>query len=180
MSTESADPPAQIDRQLLGQTVLVIGGSAGIGLATARAVRAQGAEAILTARNPERLELAEDELGALSSAAFDASDSHALERFFDTLPVPIDHVLLSGSGPYYAPLPETDFDEVRRKIDRHLLLPVRVGLHSVGKVRSGGSLLFIAGTGGRRRGLGLTFIGAVSAALPALVANLALELAPSG
>ena len=46
------------------------------------------------------------------------------------------------------------------------------------KMRPGGSLIFISGTGGRRRGVGLAFIGAVTAALPALVANLALELAP--
>jgi NAD(P)-dependent dehydrogenase (short-subunit alcohol dehydrogenase family) len=161
-----------------GQTVVVIGGSAGIGLETARLARAAGAEVILTGRDPGRLERAAGELGALSATAFDATDLLSLERFFDGLPAPIDHVMLSGSGPYYAPLRETDFEEVRRDIDRHLLLPVHVGLHADGKVRPGGSLLFIGGTGGRRRGIGLTFIGAVSAALDALVANLALELAP--
>jgi NAD(P)-dependent dehydrogenase (short-subunit alcohol dehydrogenase family) len=85
--------------------------------------------------------------------------------------------MLSGSGPYYAPLRELDFEQVRLDIDRHLLLPIHVALHAVAKMRPGGSLIFIGGTGGRRRGIGLTLIGAVSAALPALVANLALELA---
>jgi NAD(P)-dependent dehydrogenase (short-subunit alcohol dehydrogenase family) len=178
MTTEATDARAQRAPDLLGQTVVVIGGSAGIGLETARLARAAGAEVILTGRDPGRLERAAGELGALSAAAFDATDLDSLERFFDGLPAPIDHVMLSGSGPYYAPLRETDFEEVRRDIDRHLLLPVHVGLHADGKVRPGGSLLFIGGTGGRRRGIGLTFIGAVSAALDALVANLALELAP--
>jgi NAD(P)-dependent dehydrogenase (short-subunit alcohol dehydrogenase family) len=86
--------------------------------------------------------------------------------------------MLSGSGPYYAPLRELDFDEVRRDIDRHLLLPIQVGLLAAGRMRPGGSLVFIGGTGGRRRGVGLTLIGVLTAALPALVANLALELAP--
>ena len=44
--------------ELLGQTVVVIGGSAGIGLGTARLARAEGADVILTARSPERLERA--------------------------------------------------------------------------------------------------------------------------
>jgi NAD(P)-dependent dehydrogenase (short-subunit alcohol dehydrogenase family) len=178
MTTETTTARAQRAPELLGQTVVVIGGSAGIGLETARLAHAEGAEVIVTGRNSERLEQAAREVGAMSTSAFDATDADSLERFFDGLPQPIDHVLLSGSGPYYAPLQETDFEQVRRDIDRHLLLPARVGLHAIGKVRPGGSLLFISGTGGRRRGVGLTFIGAVSAALPALIGNMALELAP--
>src|SRR5207247_79122 len=118
------------------------------------------------------------DLGALNTATFDATDPDRLARFFDDLPKPIDHLMLSGSGPYYATLAEMDFEQARQDIDRHLLLPVHVGLHAVGKMRPGGSLLFIGGTGGRRRGVGLALIGAVTAALPALVANLAVELAP--
>ena len=172
--------PTTIERapQLAGQTVVVIGGSAGIGLETARLARAEGAEVILTARDPGRLEHAAGEVGAHSTAAFDATDLDELQRFFDGLPKPVDHLLLSGGGPYYAPLADMDFDEVRRDIDRHLLLPMRIGKHAVGTVRPGGSLLFISGTGGRRRGVGLTLISALTAATPAMAANLAVELAP--
>ena len=161
---------------LTGQTVVVIGGSAGIGLETARAARAEGAEVILTARNPERLEQAASELGAMGTATFDATDPEQLARFFGDLEKPVDHVMLSGSGPYYAPLAEMDFDEVRKDVDQHLLAPLHVGRLAVGRVR--GSLVFIGGTGGRRRGVGLTLIGALSAATPALVENLAVEIAP--
>ena len=91
---------------LLGQTVAVIGGSAGIGLETARRARAEGAKLILAARNPERLEHASRELGPLSSAAFDATNFDQLKTFFDALPTPIDHVLVTGPGPYYSPLAE--------------------------------------------------------------------------
>jgi len=178
MSAARTVTPTQREPQLLGQKVAVIGGSAGIGLETARHARAEGAEIILTARDPERLAHAAQELDAISTSAFDAGDPDSLARFFDDLPAPIDHLMLSGGGPYYAPLAELDLEQVRQDIDRHLLLPVQVARHAVGKVRPGGSLLFISGTGGRRRGVGLTFIGAVTAALPALVANLALEVAP--
>ncbi len=64
----------QREPELLGQTVVVIGGSAGIGLETARRARAEGADVILTGRNPERLERAAREVGAVSTAAFDATD----------------------------------------------------------------------------------------------------------
>ncbi len=69
-------------RELDGQTVVVIGGSAGIGLETARRARAEGAEVVLAARNPDRLEQAAQEVGARSTAAFDANDTASLEAFF--------------------------------------------------------------------------------------------------
>jgi NAD(P)-dependent dehydrogenase (short-subunit alcohol dehydrogenase family) len=55
---------------------------------------------------------------------------------------------------------------------------LQVARNAVGKVRPGGTLLFMGGTGGRRTAKGLVLIGAFTAALPALTRNLALELAP--
>jgi NAD(P)-dependent dehydrogenase (short-subunit alcohol dehydrogenase family) len=55
---------------------------------------------------------------------------------------------------------------------------VQVARNAIGKVRPGGTLLFMGGTGARRPAAGLAIAAAVTAALPALVANLALELAP--
>jgi len=163
---------------LSGQIVVVIGGSAGIGLETARLARAEGADVILTGRNPERLERAAAEVGAQRTAAFDATDWAALDRFFGDLPETIDHVLVTGPGPYYAPLAELDRDRAHRDFDDHLWLAVAVAQHAVGRVRPGGTLLFMGGTGGRSRGPGLSLIAAGTAALPALIANLAVEAAP--
>ena len=162
---------------LAGQTVVVIGGSSGIGLETARRARADGADVILTARDPDRLHRAGLELGA-SIAAFDATDFERLGRFFDELPAPIDHVLVTGPGPYYAPLAEFDLVEARRNVDAHLLLPLQVARNAASKVRPGGTLLFMGGTGGRRPAVGLALATALTAALPALTKNLALEIAP--
>ncbi len=178
MSTATSSTGIQRQPELLGQTVVVIGGSAGIGLETARRARAEGARLILTGRNPERLERAASELGALSGAAFDATDFERLEAFFDELPMPIDHVLVTGPGPYYAPLAELDLDRVRRDVEAHLLLPLQVARNAAGRVRPGGTLLFMGGTPGRRTAPGFAMISAITAALPALTKNLALELAP--
>src|SRR5262249_33563895 len=82
---------------LAGQTVVVIGGTSGIGLETARRARAEGAGVILTARDPDRLRRVGQELAA-RTAAFDATDFGRLRKFFDELPAPIDHVLVTGPG----------------------------------------------------------------------------------
>ena len=118
----------------------MIGGSAGIGLETARRARAEGADVILTGRNPDRLETAAAELGAQSTAAFDANDSAALEAFFAGLEGPIDHVMVTAGRPYYAPLAEMDFDEARRALHEHLMLMLGVARYSAGRIRPGGSL----------------------------------------
>jgi NAD(P)-dependent dehydrogenase (short-subunit alcohol dehydrogenase family) len=163
---------------LLGQTVIVIGGSAGIGLETARLARAEGASLILTGRNPERLQHAAGELDARSTAAFDANDPAALERFFLDLPPQIDHVMVTAGSPHYVRLMDIDYEQARRAISEHLLLALWVARNAAPKVRPGGTLLFMGGTGGRRVSLGLTLVSAVTAAMPPLTASLALELAP--
>jgi len=168
---------ARREPTLAGQTVVVLGGSAGIGLETARLARAEGAELILTARNPDRLGEVGRELGA-DVTAFDVTDFTRLARFFEELPGPVDHVLVTGPGPYYALLQDFDFDAGRRDIEAHLFLPMQVARNAVGRVRPGGTLLFVGGTGGRRTTPGFSLIGALTAAAPALTKNLALELAP--
>jgi len=163
---------------LAGRLVVVLGGSAGIGLATARLARAEGAEVVITGRDPGRLRTAADEIGARHSAAFDADDAVALAGFFAGLPTPIDHVLVTAGGPYYAPLAEMDLTEARRDVEEHLWLTLQVARLSADKVRPGGTLLFVSGTGARRPGVGLAIASTMTAAMPALIASLALELAP--
>jgi NAD(P)-dependent dehydrogenase (short-subunit alcohol dehydrogenase family) len=77
MTATTSVSTVQGERGLVGQTVVVIGGSAGIGFETARRARADGAEVILTGRNPERLEHAVRELG--SKARGDEVDPHRRE-----------------------------------------------------------------------------------------------------
>jgi NAD(P)-dependent dehydrogenase (short-subunit alcohol dehydrogenase family) len=163
---------------LSGQTVIVIGGSSGIGLETARLARTEGADVVITGRDHARLEQAANDVGATSVAAFDATDFEQLVRFFGEQPAPIGHVLVTGPGPYYAPLADFDFDAARRDVEAHLFLPMQVARNAAPKMRAGGTLLFMGGTGGRSTGVGLTLISALTAAGPALVRNLALELAP--
>ncbi|MEW1772184.1 SDR family oxidoreductase [Streptomyces sp. NPDC086777] len=164
--------------ELAGQTVVVVGGSGGIGLETARQVRAAGGEVVLTARNEERLQRAADELHPLSTAAFDAQDTAYLERFLGELPGRVDHVLVTAGSPSYTPLGELDLTAAARDFGARIAMLLAVARAGREKVGPGGTLLFVGGTGGRRPAPGMAVVGAVTAALPALVASLALEVAP--
>jgi NAD(P)-dependent dehydrogenase (short-subunit alcohol dehydrogenase family) len=163
-------------QELRGQTVVVIGGSAGIGLETARRARTEGAHVILTARKAERLERVARELEA-RTAAFDATDPTALDHFFRDLPR-IDHVMVTAGRPSYGRLLELSVTQARTELESHLLMMLQVARHAARRVRAGGALLFMGGTGGRRQAIGLGLVPALTAALPALTASLALELAP--
>jgi NAD(P)-dependent dehydrogenase (short-subunit alcohol dehydrogenase family) len=165
-------------KAFLGETVLVIGGSAGIGLETARQARSEGANVILTARNPERLTEAASAIGAQQTATFDAKDSSALASFFAGLQSPINHVMVTAGGPTYGPLLEMSAEEVTTAFSDHIVLALEVTRRAVRRMRAGGTLLFIGGTGGRRIGRGSGIVSAATAALPPFVATLALEVAP--
>jgi NAD(P)-dependent dehydrogenase (short-subunit alcohol dehydrogenase family) len=165
-------------QELAGQTVVLIGGSAGMGLETARRARAEGAEVILTGRDPERLSQAAADVGAQRTAAFDATDTAALTSFFSGVPAPIDHVMVTAGAPRYGPLLEMDSAEVSNALSGHVVVALEVARNAVGKMRPGGTLLFVGGTGGRRVGHSLGIASAATAAMPPFTAALALELAP--
>jgi NAD(P)-dependent dehydrogenase (short-subunit alcohol dehydrogenase family) len=163
--------------QLVGQTLLVIGGSSGIGLETARRARDEGAEVILTARHPERVYRAGLELGA-RIAAFDATEFDRLARFFDELSAPLDHVLVTGPGPHEPRRSGFDVDVARRDLDTHLVLPLHVAHTAVRTMRPTGSLLFTGCIDGGSAAGGSAFVSALTAALSALTKHLANDLAP--
>jgi NAD(P)-dependent dehydrogenase (short-subunit alcohol dehydrogenase family) len=164
---------------LRGQTVVLIGGSAGIGLETARRARLEGAEVILTGRSPDRLQQAASEVGALSTAAFDATDTASLQKFFRDLVAPIDHVMVTAGGPSYVPLLDMTAEQVRDALSDHVVLDLEVARAAAGSMRPDGSLVFMGGTGGRRVDHRVGIVSAATAALPPFTAALALELAPT-
>ena len=178
MTTEASAGSNAREPELLGQTVVLFGGSAGIGLETARRARSEGADVVLTGRDPERLERAASDVDARSTAAFDATDAAALKQFFDRLPDPIDHVLVTGPGPHYVPLLEMDSADVREALSGHVVLGLEVARNARGKMRAGGTLLLMGGTGGRKISRDLGMVSAATAVLPPFTAALALALAP--
>ncbi len=162
---------------LSGNIVVIIGGTSGMGLETARQAHAAGAKLILTGRDQQGLDAVRDELGA-AAATLDLNDPARLELFFAGLPAPVDHVMVTGGGPVYETITALDLDQARRVLDQHLLGSLRVARECAGRIRPGGSLTFITGTDARHAGSGQVIAAIMAAALPAIVANAAVELAP--
>ena len=142
--------PTRREPELLGQTVVVIGGSAGIGLETARRARAEGASVILTGRNRRT---------ARASGARGRRRAHRrLRRQRSGRPA----VVLPGSArpdrprdghrrrAALRPPLEMPPEEARHGLSEHLLLALNVARGAAGKVRPAGSLIFMGGTGARR------------------------------
>jgi NAD(P)-dependent dehydrogenase (short-subunit alcohol dehydrogenase family) len=160
-----------------GSIVVVLGGTSGIGLETARLARAADAEVVVTGRDQARLDAARDELGA-TAVRLELDDDAAVTRFFGDLPDPVDHVLVSGSGPFYAPIAEMDFDKASVLVNHFTIGMLRIVKECATRVRPGGSLTLIGGTGARRPAVGISLAAIGTAALAAITANAALEIAP--
>ena len=116
---------AQREPELAGQTVVVIGGSAGIGFETARRARTEVRRGHhhRPQSGPARTSRSSNS-ARKRSMAFDANDSAALQRFFQELPAPIDHVLVTAGGPRYGPLLDMDKDDVRQALGEHVIVGV--------------------------------------------------------
>jgi NAD(P)-dependent dehydrogenase (short-subunit alcohol dehydrogenase family) len=158
--------------------VVVLGGSSGIGLETARRARDAGARIVLTARHAAPLADAARELGAIRTAAFDAHAPEALQAFLRDLPGEIDHVMVTAGAPHYGRALRMPIEEARLGLTSALMLAIELSRCAAAKVKPGGSLTFMTGTGARKPSLGIAIVAAQTAALSALIENLALELAP--
>ena len=165
------------DRGLAGRRLVLLGGTAGIGLATAREALRMGAAVTVVGRGAEGAERVRAELGEAVVARFDASDEDALRGFFAGAGA-VDHVLVTSGGPHYAPLPDLDVAAARRAVDERVRTMLFVARHAGPRLAEGGSVTFMGTTGARRPAPGLAVTGAMSAAAESLVRGLAVELAP--
>jgi NAD(P)-dependent dehydrogenase (short-subunit alcohol dehydrogenase family) len=160
---------------LSGKTVLVIGGSSGIGHEIARHARAEGAELTITGRDAQRLALAAEDLGGLEAIQLDAHDETALNHFF-TERRPVDHMVSmvgdSMAGGFLSTTPET----MRHVLHSKFWTNWMIGRHAPSALVAGGSLIFTSGTGGRAQDGSATYVANLG--LGALVEGLAYELGP--
>jgi len=86
--------------------------------------------------------------------------------------------MVTAGGPYYAPLADMDVADACRYLAAHVGLTLQVARCAAQIVRPGGTLLFMGGTGARKPAVGISITALLTAGVPALIANLALELAP--
>lgn len=164
--------------ELTGKRVVVVGGTAGIGLASALRCRALGAEVVVGGRRSDRLEATRRSLPGVEAIPVDVTRPTDVERFGAAVGA-LDHLVLPGSsGAVTGMLGAIDFDRASAFLDSKLLGPLRVAQRLAPAIRPGGSITFFSGAASRKLAPGGAMISAVNAAVEALASTLALELAP--
>jgi len=167
-------------RTLNGQTVAIVGGSSGIGLATARAVVQQGATAILISRSPAKLQAAAASIGTgVKTVAVDMLDHAAVNRAFSSLGT-IDHVVLTAVADEYGIfgiVSEITPEQIEQSFNK-LRGYAHVTKAVAPVLRKDGSLTLLSGAGAVKPPLATSLAAAANASIVGFAKALAMELAP--
>ena len=159
---------------LAGQKVVVVGGSSGIGLATAELAKREGANVIVASRNADRLNAAAARFGATAIAADVTSDESVASLFRNCGPV--DHVVVTAAQLRSGPFKTVAMEDVRATLEGKFWGAWRVA--RAAEIRSGGSLTLVSGFLSIRPRPNSAIVGAANGAIESLARSLALELAP--
>lgn len=160
------------------QTVVIVGGSSGIGLATAKAAHAEGAFVVIVGRSQERLNRAIAEIGSrVQAVEADVEDEASVDIAFTKIER-FDHLFISAQDAATAPLIETTKDKFRPTLDSKIWGALHVVKHAASRIQKDGSIVFISGLAGRKGYSGFALAGAANAGIEAVARNLAIELAP--
>jgi len=159
---------------LAGQKVVAVGGSSGIGLATAELAKREGAEVIIASRNAERLNAVAGKLGA-TAIPTDVTSDESVASLFRTCG-PVDHVVVTAAQLRTGPFKTVPMEDVRATMEGKFWGAWRVA--RAAEIRPGGSLTLVSGFLSIRPRPNSAIVGAANGAIESLARGLALELAP--
>jgi NAD(P)-dependent dehydrogenase (short-subunit alcohol dehydrogenase family) len=160
--------------QFKGKKVVVVGGSSGIGLATAEMAKSEGADVIIASRNVAKLDAVAEKLNVVAIPADVTSDSSVLDLFRRSGPV--DHVVVTAAQLRTGPFKTVSMDDVRATMESKFWGAWRVARSA--DIRPGGSLTLVSGFLSVRPRPNSAIVGSANGALESLARSLALELAP--
>ena len=164
--------------KLNNQVVVVVGGSSGIGFATAKAAHAEVASVVIVGRSQERLNQTSAEIGSgVRGVLADVENEASVEAAFTDIGQ-FDHLFISAQDAATAPLSETTKNKFRPTLDSKIWGALHVVKHAASRISEYGSIIFISGLAGRKGYPGFALAGAANAGIEAVARNLAVELAP--
>jgi NAD(P)-dependent dehydrogenase (short-subunit alcohol dehydrogenase family) len=160
--------------QLAGKKVVVVGGSSGIGLATAELAKREGADVIVASRNPDRLKAAADKISA-TAIQTDVTNDESVRALFAQCGA-VDHVVVTAAQLKSGPFKSVSMEDVRATMEGKFWGAWRVAREA--NIRAGGSLTLVSGFLSVRPRPAAAIVGAANGALESLARSLALELVP--
>jgi NAD(P)-dependent dehydrogenase (short-subunit alcohol dehydrogenase family) len=162
-----------------GQRIVVLGGSSGIGLATAQAAACEGACVVVASSRKARLDEALATLPpGTEGHVLDLADGDATQALFARLG-DFDHlVYTAGETLQLGPLATTDIDAARRFFTLRYWGAYSAAKYGSGHIRKGGSIVFTSGIAGQRPHAGWSLGASICSAMEGLTRALAVELAP--
>ena len=165
--------------ELARQTVVILGASSGIGLATALAAAAGGARTVMLSRSRAKLEAAAATVKGAEALPLDMLDRTAIDGAIKSIGS-IDHLVLAAAGDelaWAAPITELTNEQVERSFDK-LRGYVNVTRAAVPILRQRGSITLLSGTSAVRAPAGFSVLAAAGGSVVSFGKALALELAP--
>lgn len=164
---------------LQDRRVVVLGGTSGIGLATAQLAAAEGATVIVASSNPESVKRALENLPASAAGeALDLTDAEAVRAFFDGLD-PFDHlVFTAGESLTLLEVASMDLTRARQAFELRYFGALDAVSAAASRIRPGGSVVLSTGAAADRPGPGWSVAASICGAVDTLVRALAVELAP--
>jgi NAD(P)-dependent dehydrogenase (short-subunit alcohol dehydrogenase family) len=159
-------------------TVIILGGSSGIGLATAQAARDEGARVIITGRSAEKLQAARTKLGAeVRTVALDVADEAGTRALFQELDH-LDHLFITAGTLVPDKQLQPASEVLRPAMDTRFWGALYAAKYGAAKIRNGGSIVFMSGTAALRPLAGASVASASCGAVEAFARALAIDLAP--
>ncbi len=158
--------------------IVVIGGSSGMGFATARMAAAEGAEVVIASRSQEKLQKARAQIqGVVEALTVNVTDEASVKAFFDKVGE-FDHLTTPGSEAAMGSFLELDTAKARAAFDSKFWGQYNAARYGAPMIRAGGSITFFAGIWSQRPVPGSSVVTAINSAIEGLGRALAMELAP--
>jgi NAD(P)-dependent dehydrogenase (short-subunit alcohol dehydrogenase family) len=164
---------------LMGKKVVVLGGTSGIGLATAIAVANEGASVVVVSSNQRKVDEALNLLPKESTGfTADLGDEQTVEQLFAKIGE-FDHlVFTAGDALKFNELPDININEAKRSINLRFWGAIMAAKYGSPLIRTGGSITLTTGALGLRPKKGTILVAGIASAIDGLTRALAVELSP--